>query len=604
MAPPADQRRRHPLAWFVIRRLAAGIATLFVVSVLVFAGTEVLPGDAAGAVLGKSATPRQVEELRHQMGLDRSAVSRYFEWLGGLLTGDLGNSAAGYAQGTQITIWSQIKDKIGNSLILALIVTAIMIPLSLVLGVLAAVRAGRATDHAVSISSLAIISLPEFIVGSLLILLLFSWLNLLPPVSLIPPGDSPLGHSKALVLPVLTLLGVTLAASIRMIRAGMIEALRSDYVQMARLNGFRERTVVWRYALRNGLAPSVQVFAQNIQYLIGGIIVTEYLFSYPGLGKELVDAVGIRDVQGGPVRGDARRHDLHRPQHRRRPPRRAARAEAEDAAVSSVSVPGSRVRPRRGGRLRFLRTKTGMVGAILFLAVLAIALFGPFFAPYAPDKPIGIPFSGPSSAAPFGTDFLGRDVLSRVLWGGRSVIWLAGLATLIAYVGGVAIGLLAGYSRSLLDPLLMRSVDVLLAFPALLFILVVITGAGTSKAALVICVALVQMPLVARDHPDGDARTVRARLRRGGGGARRPDALDPAARDPAEHRPARSWPTRGLRFTFSIILVASVNFLSLGLQPPDADWGLMISENRDGDHAEPVRDPRSGALDRACSRSL
>ena len=274
-----------------------GVATLFLVSILIFAGTELLPGDAASAVLGKSATPVQVKEMRHLMGLDRSPVTRYFGWLGGLLTGDLGNSAAGYAQGTSITIWSQIRDKIGNSLILAAIVTAIMIPLSMLLGVAAAIRAGRPADHAISVSSLAVTSLPEFIVGSLLILLLFTWLNVLPPVSLIPPGDSPLSHGEALILPVLTLLGVTLAASIRMIRAGTIEVLRSDYVQMARLNGFRERTVIWRYALRNGLAPSVQVFAQNIQYLIGGIIVTEYLFNYPGLGKELVDAVGIRDVR-------------------------------------------------------------------------------------------------------------------------------------------------------------------------------------------------------------------------------------------------------------------------------------------------------------------
>jgi peptide/nickel transport system permease protein len=166
-----------------------------------------------------------------------------------------------------------------------------------VLGIVAAMRAGRPLDHAVSVSSLAIISLPEFIIGSLLILVFFSWLDVLPPVSLIPPGTSPLAEPKLLVLPVLTLLGASLAASIRMVRAGMVETLNSEYVTMARLNGFAERMVVSRYALRNALAPSVQVFAQNIQYLVGGIVVTEYLFNYPGLGKELVDAVAIRDVR-------------------------------------------------------------------------------------------------------------------------------------------------------------------------------------------------------------------------------------------------------------------------------------------------------------------
>jgi peptide/nickel transport system permease protein len=273
------------------------VATLFVVSILIFAGTEVLPGDAASAVLGRTASPEQLAEMQELMGLDRPAHERYLDWLGGVLTGDLGNSAAGYAAGGEVPIWDDIAPKIGNSLTLAGITALLMVPLALVLGVLAAVRAGRTVDHAISLGSLAIISLPEFIIGSLLILLFFSWLDVLTPVSLVPPGESALARPEALVLPVLTLLGASLAASIRMVRAGMLEALNAECVTMARLNGLRERVVVARYALRNALAPSVQVFAQNIQYLVGGIVVTEYLFSYPGLGKELVDAVAIRDVR-------------------------------------------------------------------------------------------------------------------------------------------------------------------------------------------------------------------------------------------------------------------------------------------------------------------
>jgi peptide/nickel transport system permease protein len=291
------RRRRRPYLRFVLRRVAAGVATLLVVSALVFVGTEVLPGDAASAVLGRNATPAELAALRAEMGLDRSAPQRYLDWLGGLVTGDLGNSAAGFAEGSVRPISGEIADEVVNTLVLAGIAAAVMVPLSLLLGVLAAVRAGRPTDHAVSLTSLAVVSLPEFIIGSLLILGLFSWLGLLQPVSLIPPGESPLRYPEALVLPVLTLLGASLAASIRMVRAGMIEALGADYVQMARLNGFRERTVVRRYALRNALATSVQVLAQNVQYLVGGIIVVEYLFAYPGLGKELVDAVAIRDVR-------------------------------------------------------------------------------------------------------------------------------------------------------------------------------------------------------------------------------------------------------------------------------------------------------------------
>jgi peptide/nickel transport system permease protein len=296
VAIPVRLVRGHPLAWFVVKRIGAALLTLIAVSILVFVGTELL-GDPASAFLGRNATPESLAELRTLMGLDEPAVERYFDWLGGLLTGDLGNSAAGYAQGGEVPIWDDIKGKLGNSFALAAITALIMVPLSLFFGVRAALRARRAEDHAISVSSLAVSSLPEFVIGSLLILAFFAWLDVLPPVSLIAPGESPFADPKKLVLPVLTLLGVTCAASIRMVRAGMIETLGTDYVQMARLNGFRERLVVWRYALRNALAPAVQVFAQNIQFLIGGIIVTEYLFAYPGIGQELVNAVSIRDVR-------------------------------------------------------------------------------------------------------------------------------------------------------------------------------------------------------------------------------------------------------------------------------------------------------------------
>jgi peptide/nickel transport system permease protein len=264
---------------------------------LVFAGTEVLPGDAASAVLGKTATPAQVAELRGQMGLDRPAVRRYLEWLAGFTHGDLGDSATGYAAGATFPIWDQVRPRLVASLWLAGITALLMIPLSLVLGVVAARHAGRPADVAISLTSLAIVSLPEFVIGSLLILLLFSWLDALPPVALLETSHSPLSQLRVLVLPVLTLLGATLAASVRMTRAGMIQALRAEFADMARLNGFPERRVVWRTALRNALAPAVQVFAQNLQYLIGGVIVVEYLFAYPGLGKELVDSVAVRDVR-------------------------------------------------------------------------------------------------------------------------------------------------------------------------------------------------------------------------------------------------------------------------------------------------------------------
>ncbi|MBD0318250.1 MAG: ABC transporter permease [Thermoleophilia bacterium] len=232
-------------------------------------------------------------------------------------------------------------------------------------------------------------------------------------------------------------------------------------------------------------------------------------------------------------------------------------------------------------RLAFLRSPAGLAGAVLLTLVVALALVGPLVAPHAPDRPIGVPLTGPADGAPFGTDFLGRDVLSRTLWGGRSVLALAGLATILAYAGGLAVGLVAGYSRSLLDPILMRAADVLLSFPALLFLLVLVTGAGTSKTVLVLGVAIVQMPLVARivrtatleQSLRGFVEAAVARGERTSAVLRReilPNIVGPITADV------------GLRFTYAIILVASVNFLGLGLQPPDADWALIISENRSG----------------------
>ncbi|MDX6551980.1 MAG: peptide/nickel transport system permease protein [Gaiellales bacterium] len=290
-------RGSSPVMRFLGRRIAGAILALFAASIVIFAGTVLLPGDAAGVVLGKNATPENVARLNHQMGLDKPAHTEYVNWLTGLAHGDLGDSAVGLAQGApHAPIWPLISGPVKNSVILALIAALLMIPLSLGLGGLAAVYAGRPIDHLISIGSLAAIALPEFVIGSLLVGVFFVGLNLLPPVAIVPPGDDPLSHPTKLVLPVATLLLASLAAGIRMVRAGMVEVLQTEYVQTARLNGLAEKRVLLGYAMRNALAPSIQVLAQNLQWLIGGIIITESVFAYPGIGTTLVSAVGNRDV--------------------------------------------------------------------------------------------------------------------------------------------------------------------------------------------------------------------------------------------------------------------------------------------------------------------
>jgi ABC-type dipeptide/oligopeptide/nickel transport system permease subunit len=236
--------------------------------------------------------------------------------------------------------------------------------------------------------------------------------------------------------------------------------------------------------------------------------------------------------------------------------------------------------------MRFARTGSGRAGLAAALLLVALILIGPLFAPHDPAAIVGLPLQRPGGGFVLGTDALGRDVLSRVLWGGRSIVALSLVATSLAYVAGAAIGLLAGYTRSLVDPLLMRAMDVLLAVPPLLFLLVLATGAGHSIVVLVLGVATVHVPSIARivraATQDVAVRGyVEAAVARG---ERTPSIL---AREILPNVLGTVLADAGIRLTGSILILASVNFLGLGLQPPRADWALMISENRGGITLQP-----------------
>jgi peptide/nickel transport system permease protein len=296
-APKLGLRTRHPAFAFLIRRVAAGLATLLVATMLIFAAVEILPGNVASVVLGRNATPARVAALRADLHLNESLPTRYVNFLGNLVTGHLGDSSAALAQGRVLPVWQVIRDPLRNSLVLAVLTILIYVPLCLLLGTAAGLFAGRKADHTISLAALSVGAMPEFLIGTLLIVIFFTKLNLLPPVSQIPPGQTPFSHPTGLILPVCTLLLVSTAFGTRLIRASVIEVLREDYVAMARLNGQPERRVILRYTLRNALGPGIQALAQTVQYLIGGIIVTESVFDYPGIGNKLVQAVSVRDVQ-------------------------------------------------------------------------------------------------------------------------------------------------------------------------------------------------------------------------------------------------------------------------------------------------------------------
>jgi peptide/nickel transport system permease protein len=285
-------RVRHPLLSYALRRAAIGALIILLTSFLVFVVTTVLPGDPAQRILGRYASPENVAALRHQLGLDRPFLHQYVAWLGDLVHGDFGHSITGAREPVSTLVWGRIQ----NSLTLAAVAFAVLIPLAIALGVWAGIRAGRAADQFVSGSTLALIALPDFVVGSSLILIFSVWMAWLPPISLVAPGQSPLVTPSVLVLPVATVVTVALGLAVRMVRAGVIETMSSEYVQTARLNGIPERRVVYKHALRNALGPTVQVLALTLQWLIGGLFIIETVFSYPGIGLGLVEAVINKDI--------------------------------------------------------------------------------------------------------------------------------------------------------------------------------------------------------------------------------------------------------------------------------------------------------------------
>jgi peptide/nickel transport system permease protein len=278
-------------AW-VPRRIALGFLTLFLVSFLVFAATQLLPGDPATAILGREATPERVAALNEELELNEPAPVQYADWLGGVITLDFGESLA-----SREPVAALLGDRAVNTLVLVAITALITIPVSFVLGAWAAMRRDRPFDHAFQIATLGTTSTPDFVIGIMLIVLFAtSVFQVLPAISLVPPGASPFSKPEVLVLPVATLVLATVPYLSRIIRATTIDVLDSDYIHMARMKGLSPRRVVVVHALPNVLVPAIQVTAVMLAYVAGGIVVIEFLFDYPGLGEALTEAVAARDV--------------------------------------------------------------------------------------------------------------------------------------------------------------------------------------------------------------------------------------------------------------------------------------------------------------------
>jgi peptide/nickel transport system permease protein len=283
--------RRNGIIALVLKRMGLGLVTLWVISLLIFAGVEALPGDLAEAVLGQSATPETVAAFRKELKLDLPPHVRYFAWLGGFVKGDFGNSLANQRPVADLIGW-----RFENSLFLAGVTAMIAVPVAVILGILAALYRNTLFDRLISMATLSTISFPEFFVAYILIALLSVHVVLFPSIANINAQMSFWQKLYAICLPCLTLALVVIAHMMRQTRAAIINILSSPFIEMANLKGLRRLRVVVLHAFPNALSPVINVIALNLAYLVVGVVIVEVVFVYPGLGQLLVDSVAKRDL--------------------------------------------------------------------------------------------------------------------------------------------------------------------------------------------------------------------------------------------------------------------------------------------------------------------
>ena len=275
----------------IAQRLALGLITLFVVSLIIFLGVELLPGDLAEAILGQAATPETVAAFRRELNLDLPAHERYISWLLGMIQGDMGKSLA-----NQREISELIGVRFTNTIFMAAVAAVLAVPLAVTLGVLAALYRNSIYDRTVNVVTLSFISTPEFFVAYILILFFSVKMNVFPSLSNVTPDMEFWERVYRVMLPALTLTMVVVAHMMRMTRASIINLLASPYIEMANLKGLSRTRIIWHHALPNALAPIINVIVLNLAYLIVGVVLVEVVFVYPGLGQLLVDSVSKRDI--------------------------------------------------------------------------------------------------------------------------------------------------------------------------------------------------------------------------------------------------------------------------------------------------------------------
>jgi peptide/nickel transport system permease protein len=274
-----------------LKRTGTAFLTLILVSLIIFVAVEVIPGDAASRVAGRDATPETLEILRGRMNLHQPPVQRYLTWLGGVLVGDFGEALT-----SGRSVGEVLAPRVKNTLIMSGMAFVLYFPLVLIPAIYQAVQRDKAADHALSSLTLILLSIPDFVLATILLLLFAVWIPLFPAMSVIDDRSTLLEILHASVLPAVTLAIVMAVYAVRMLREGLIEVLEADFVRMARLKGLSQRRILLRHALPNAVIPTLNVTALNLAYLIGGVVVVERVYSFPGFGSLIVDSLKLLDV--------------------------------------------------------------------------------------------------------------------------------------------------------------------------------------------------------------------------------------------------------------------------------------------------------------------
>ncbi|KAG1716842.1 hypothetical protein ID866_255 [Astraeus odoratus] len=530
---------------------------------MVFGLQKLLPGDPLIAMAGEERDPAVIAQLRAELNLDAPIPVQYFHWLTRALQGDLGVSLRTHEPVTEL-----IASKLPVTLELSLLAMIIALVFGISMGILAAVNKNSWVDHGANFVAISGISIPHFWLGILLILVFSVNLQWLPASGYVPFSEDPLQNLRTLLLPA-SVLGTGLAATLmRHTRASMIAVLKADYIRTARAKGLLPKAVILKHAFRNALVPVITLTTLLFGELLGGAVLTEQVFTIPGFGKMIVDSVFNRDyaVVQGVVLIVAIGFLL-------------LNLLADVLYVLINPKMRAPALPRAQNRVlkKFLANKSAVIGALVVGFFVLVALLAPWIAPFDPVKANFLAVrKAPSAMYWFGTDELGRDILSRIIWGARTSLMAGCMSVVIAVVIGVPLGLVAGYFQKMWDGVISRFIEALLACPFLIMAIALGAFLGPSLTNAMIAIGLSAMPIFAR-------------LTRGQVIAIRNEEYIDGARAiglpdrwiiikyvlPNVMSPILVQAT--LAIASAIIAEASLSFLGLGQQPPNPSWGSMLN---------------------------